>query len=109
MATTPNLKNPSERNGDNNESSSSGNELTAEWVVKAQLTISKPKKKAFSFNASDCGARRSKGSPCRVVYKWSSDGKDESQKNILVNTEKVREREDLCNFLIYFLSSTSSH
>lgn len=30
-----------------NESSSSGNEMTAEWIVKAQLTISKPKKESI--------------------------------------------------------------
>ncbi|XP_070494497.1 uncharacterized protein [Chironomus tepperi] len=87
MATVSN-ENNEERNGggDNNESSSSGNEMTAEWIVKAKLTISKPKKKAQSFNASDCGARRSKGSPCRVVYKWSSDGKDQAQQQNLTNT-----------------------
>jgi len=97
MATIPN-ENNEERNGsgENNESSSSGNEMTAEWIVKAKLTISKPKKKAQSFNASDCGARRSRGSPCRVVYKWSSsDGKDQAQQQNLTNiiTEKVRLKE----------------
>lgn len=55
------------------ESSSSGGEVTAEWIVKAQLKIIKPKKKAASFGTGDCGAKRSTGSPCRVVYKWNSD------------------------------------
>lgn len=119
MATTPNLKissnnNGNEKNGgggDNNESSSSGNEMTAEWIVKAQLTIKKPKKKALSFNASDCGARRSKGSPCRVIYKWSSDAKDSSQQqqqNLTdINTEKVSLKE--IGFVQSSFSPSSSH
>lgn len=79
----------------NNDSSSSGNEVTAEWVVRAQLKITKPKKKkAASFASGDCGARRSSGSPCRVIYKWTSDGKSqdhEAQQNITnIFTEKVR-------------------
>lgn len=110
MATISN-ENNEERNGggvdNNNESSSSGNEMTAEWIVKAKLTITKPKKKALSFNASDCGARRSKGSPCRVVYKWSSDGKDQAQQQNLANiiTEKVRLKE-VC--LFFFPASHKS-
>lgn len=58
-------------------SGSSGNDVTAEWIVKAQLKISKPKKKkASSFSSGDCGASRSSGSPCRIVYKWTSDAKN---------------------------------
>lgn len=60
-----------EKNGD--ESSGSSNDVTAEWIVRAQLKISQPKKKAASFGTGDCGARRSSGSPCRVVYKWNSE------------------------------------
>lgn len=53
---------------------SSGNEVTAEWIVRAQLKIIQPKKKkAASFASGDCGARRSTGSPCRIIYKWTSD------------------------------------
>ena len=91
-----------ERNGDNknedknNESSSSGNEMTAEWIVRAQLKITQPKKKAASFTGSDCGARRSSGSPCRVIHKWTSDGKNQdhlmrAQQNFINYKEKVRE------------------
>lgn len=65
---------------DKNNESSSGNEVTAEWIVRAQLKLSKSKKKkASSFGHGDCGARRSTGSPCRVVYKWNSDGKNQDQ------------------------------
>lgn len=60
-----------DKNGD--ESSSSSNDVTAEWIVRAQLKISQPRKKAASFGKGDCGARRSSGSPCRVVYKWNSE------------------------------------
>lgn len=83
-------------NEKNEESSSSGNEVTAEWIVRAQLKITQPKKKAASFGTSDCGARRSSNSPCRVVYKWNSDAKSQdrssstrrSDKN---SSQKVRE------------------
>lgn len=68
-----------DKNGD--ESSSGGsNEVTAEWIVRAQLKITQPKKKkAASFGSSDCGARRSSGSPCRIVYKWTSDETTKTQ------------------------------
>lgn len=63
---------------DREEGSSSSGEVTAEWIVKAQLKITQPKKKkAASFGTGDCGANRSTGSPCRVVYKWNSDGKSQ--------------------------------
>lgn len=67
---------------DKEESSSSGGEVTAEWIVKAQLKISQPKKKAASFGTGDCGAKRATGSPCRVVYKWNSDGKNQGEKKV---------------------------
>lgn len=68
-----------EAKSDRNEESSSsgGNEVTAEWIVRAQLKITQPKKKATSFGTGDCGARRHSGSPCRIVYKWNSDGKSQ--------------------------------
>lgn len=69
------------------ESSGSSNDVTAEWIVRAQLKISQPKKKkASSFSSGDCGASRSSGSPCRIVYKWTSDVKNEPQK-----TESVKD------------------
>lgn len=75
----------------------SSDEVTAEWIVKAQLRITQPKKKAASFGTSDCGARRSSGSPCRVVYKWNSeksqDRPDAARKNVKNSSEKVSERE----------------
>lgn len=67
---------------DKEEGSSSGGEVTAEWIVKAQLKITQPKKKAASFGTGDCGAKRSTGSPCRVVYKWNSDGKGQEDKKV---------------------------
>lgn len=72
------------QNGDEEKADSSGssNEVTAEWIVKAQLKISQPKKKASSFGTGDCGARRSTGSPCRVVYKWNSDLKSQDRSTI---------------------------
>lgn len=87
----------SDKNGEE-ESSGSGNEVTAEWVVKAQLKITQPtKKKASSFGTGDCGARRSTGSPCRVVYKWNSDSKSQdrsaaaaaTRRNVKNNPQKV--------------------
>lgn len=80
---------------DKAESSGSSNEVTAEWIVRAQLKISQPKKKAASFGTADCGAHRSTGSPCRVVYKWNSDVKSQEQasktrQNVKNNSEKVR-------------------
>lgn len=91
----------SDKKGDDEKgegSSSSGNEVTAEWVVKAQLKISQPKKKAASFGTGDCGANRSTGSPCRVVYKWNSDAKDQdrastTRQNVTNSSEKVSEGE----------------
>lgn len=88
----------SDRNDDDEkaESSGSSNEVTAEWIVRAQLKITQPKKKAASFGTADCGARRSSGSPCRVVYKWNSDGKSQEQastvprQNVKNSSEKVR-------------------
>lgn len=75
----------------------SSDEVTAEWIVKAQLRITQPKKKAASFGDSDCGARRSSGSPCRVTYKWNSvksqDRPDAARKNVKNSSEKVSERE----------------
>jgi hypothetical protein len=100
-------------NGDKNceddtaaESSSSGNEVTAEWIVRAQLKITQPKRKAASFGTGDCGAQRSTGSPCRVVYKWNSDGKSQerstaTRRNVKNSSEKVRETKEFsCNFSI---------
>lgn len=93
----------SDKNGDDEraaESSSSGNEVTAEWIVRAQLKITQPKKKAASFGTGDCGARRSSGSPCRVVYKWnSSDGKSQdrstaTRRNVKNSSQKAS---SLCN------------
>jgi hypothetical protein len=72
----------SDKNGDD-----SSDEVTAEWIVKAQLRITQPKKKAASFGTGDCGARRSTGSPCRVVYKWNSDPTSQDQPTV-----KVRRR-----------------
>lgn len=74
---------------------SSGNEVSAEWIVRAQLKITPmKKKKAASFTTGDCGARRSDGSPCRVVYKWESEnvGKEKPPTNNPsdFNDEKVR-------------------
>lgn len=87
------------------ESSGSGNEVTAEWIVKAQLKIVQPKKKAASFGTGDCGANRSTGSPCRVVYKWNSDAKNQdrattTRRDVRNSSEKVSEGEKktfLCN------------
>jgi len=71
------------KNGDEKGHESSGgssNEVTAEWIVRAQLKITQPKKKkASSFGIGDCGARRKSGSPCRVVYKWNSNSDRASQ------------------------------
>lgn len=85
---------------DKGESSGSGNEVTAEWIVKAQLKIVQPKKKAASFGTGDCGANRSTGSPCRVVYKWNSDAKSQdrattttTRQNVRNSSEKVSEGE----------------
>lgn len=91
-------------NGDNaTESSSSGNEMTAEWVVKAQLKITQPKKKAASFTTSDCGARRATGSPCRIVYKWSSDDKKfKNSTEVRVGGKRLR---FVQHTYIHFLSS----
>lgn len=48
-------------------------ELTAEWTVHAQLTISRPN--ASSTNASGTTDDRSStaAEPVKVVYKWSTD------------------------------------
>lgn len=84
----------SDKNGDD-ESSGSGNEVQAEWIVKAQLKITQPKKKAASFGTGDCGAHRSTGSPCRVVYKWNSDTKSQdrstsaTRRNVKNSSQKV--------------------
>lgn len=79
-----------DKNGDES-GGSSGNEVTAEWIVRAQLKITQPKKKkAASFASGDCGARRSSGSPCRIVYKWTSDEtklKEEKQTKSLKNNK----------------------
>lgn len=76
----------------------SSDEVTAEWIVKAQLRITQPKKKATSFGDSDCGARRSSGSPCRVIYKWNSEkSQDRARKNVKNSSEKVSERERECS------------
>lgn len=85
----------SDKNGDGEGSSGSSTEAVAEWVVKAKLKISQPKKKAASFGTGDCGARRSTGSPCRVVYKWNSEPKNhdrptETRRNAKISSEKVR-------------------
>jgi hypothetical protein len=88
-----------DRNGGES-SGSSNNDVTAEWIVRAQLKILKPKKKkASSFSSGDCGASRSSGSPCRIVYQWTSDAKnynnDSPQKTEGVrdsNNEKVSSR-----------------
>lgn len=83
----------SEKNADD-VSSGSSNEVTAEWIVKAQLRITQPKKKAASFGTSDCGTRRTSGSPCRVIYKWDSDPKNQDRPiNFKNSSEKVREDE----------------
>lgn len=74
----------SDKNGDD-----SSDDVMAEWIVKAQLRIMQPKKKAASFGTGDCGARRSSGSPCRVVYKWNSDNKSQEQ-SASAETVKVR-------------------
>lgn len=80
----------------------SSDEVTAEWIVKAQLRITQPKKKASSFGTGDCGARRSSGSPCRVVYKWNSDKSQDrpaaATKNVKNSSEKVSERERKSSF-----------
>lgn len=70
--------------------SSSSGEITAEWIVKAQLKITQPKKKAASFGSGDCGARRSTGSPYRNVYKWKSDGKSEKVKKVCERKARLR-------------------
>lgn len=86
----------SDKNGDE-ASSASSNEVTAEWIVKAQLRITQPKKKAASFGTSDCGARRASGSPCRVIYKWNSEKSQDrpatGRGNVKNSSEKVREME----------------
>lgn len=81
-----------DKNGDESGGSSGSNEVTAEWIVRAQLKITQPKKKkkAASFASGDCGARRSSGSPCRIVYKWTSDEtklKEEKQTISLKNNK----------------------
>ena len=77
--------------GGGESSASSGNDVTAEWVVRAQLKISKPKKKkASSFSSGDCGASRSRGSPCRIVYKWTSGAKNEENNE----TQKMESAKD---------------
>ncbi|KAG5679043.1 hypothetical protein PVAND_008643 [Polypedilum vanderplanki] len=88
------------KNGDNESGSSSGNEMTAEWVVKAQLKITQPKKKAASFTTSDCGAR-STGSPCRIIYKWTSDeskahltGKNQTEKTLKTRSQHTHDGAD---------------
>jgi hypothetical protein len=96
----------SSKNGDN-ESSSSGNEMTAEWIVKAQLKITQPKKKAASFTTSDCGAKRSTGSPCRVVYKWTSD-ETQAHLNTKNYIEKVRVKL-MKRFSVHSFSPLPSH
>ena len=92
-----------DKNGDDEKADSSGssNEVTAEWIVRAQLKIVQPKKKAASFGTGDCGARRSTGSPCRVVYKWNSDLKSQDRstpprRNVVNSSEKVSQR-DSCS------------
>lgn len=55
-------------------SGSSGHDVTAEWIVRAQLKIKQPKKKkASSFSSGDCAESKSSGSPCHIVYKWTTD------------------------------------
>lgn len=110
MASKCNIKKGEEDKG---ESSGSGNEVTAEWIVKAQLKIVQPKKKASSFGTGDCGAKRSTGSPCRVVYKWNSDAKSQDRAtatrlNVSNSSEKVSEgeREKVFRFS---LSRTEKH
>lgn len=93
------MKMASKNGGD--ESSSSG-EITAEWIVRAQLKITQPpKKKAASFGTGDCGAHRATGSPCRVVYKWNSDPKSQdrigttaTRRNVRNVSEKVRRSDE---------------
>lgn len=88
------MESKNDKNGEES-GGSSGNEVTAEWIVRAQLKISQPKKKkAASFATGDCGSRRSSGSPCRIIYKWTSEElkpNEEKQTKSLKNSncEKV--------------------
>ena len=61
---------------DKNSSNGSSNEVMAEWVVRAQLKIKQPKKKASSFGNGDYNNRES---PCRVTYKWNSEPLSKAQ------------------------------
>lgn len=55
------------------------NEISAEWIVRAQLKIHNSKKKSSSFTANDCCLNNSSDSPCRVVYNWHSDEKNQDR------------------------------
>lgn len=79
------------------------NEIAAEWIVRAQLKIHNPRKKASSFDASDCSGhnKRSTDSPCRVVYNWHSDEANRTRTGAVTRltnpqtSQKVREKHQL--------------
>lgn len=96
-------------------SSGDSGEVCAEWIVSAKLKITQPKKKAASFGTGDCGAKRSTGSPCRVVYKWNSVEKSQEREKVRKFEEEFEEffeeknqkhhfdfspSNDSCNFLL---------
>jgi hypothetical protein len=99
----------------NDSSGSSGNEVMAEWIVRAQLKIKQPKrKKAASFGSSDCGANRSSGSPCRIIYKWTS-ADEKNQEHVKNNVDTTRTttsinekvRKQIAAFLSLFQHTTN--
>lgn len=56
--------------------------ITAEWTVHAQLTITRPSDKEKNSNdQKDPSDDRKQANPVTVVYKWSSDDMKNESKN----------------------------
>lgn len=70
-------------------------ELTAEWTVHAQLTISRPNANETTSPTNvkpndDVTARNNTCNPVKVVYKWSTDDGKPSESGFSSGKTKVR-------------------
>jgi hypothetical protein len=68
------------------------NEISAEWIVRAQLKIHNSKKKSSSFGSNDCCINKSSDSPCRVVYNWHSDERNQDRVEAITCSKNVSEK-----------------
>lgn len=100
-------------------------EITAEWTVHAQLTISRPgdtaTKTATNSNEQDNGSssaadhnsadkQQSSSNPVTVVYKWSTDDIDNNKRasscgSSFLNTENLHFKNESTNKVKVFPNS----